>query len=77
MRMEPLLKKTFTNMGIAEKSAEETARLYQIPGGVRLKQLLFAIHTFYAFLMKLISIELVSLQDRSTVKSFVTQITYE
>jgi hypothetical protein len=55
----------------AEKSAEETARLYQMPGGVRLKQLLFAIHTFYAFLMKLISIELVSLQDRSTVKSFV------
>ena len=55
----------------AEKSAEETAKLYQMPGGVRLKQLLFAIHTFYAFLMKLISIELVSLQDRSTVTSFV------
>ena len=59
----------------AEKSAEETASLYQMPGGVRLKQLLFAIHTFYAFLMKVISIELVSLQDRSTVKSFVTGLT--
>ncbi len=59
----------------AKKSAEETARLYQIPGGVRLKQLLFAIHTFYAFLMKLISIELVSLQDRSTVQSFVKGLT--
>jgi len=55
----------------AEKSAEETARLYSMPAGVRLKQLLFAIHTFYAFLMKIISIELVSMQDRSTVKSFV------
>jgi len=59
----------------AKKSAEETAKLYQMPGGVRLKQLLFAIHTFYAFLMKLISIELVSLQDRSTVKSFVKGLT--
>jgi hypothetical protein len=28
----------------AEKTAEETAHLYQMPGGVRLKQLLFAIH---------------------------------
>ena len=59
----------------AEKSAEETARLYNMPSGVRLKQLLFAIHTFYAFLMKIISIELVSLQDRSTVKSFVRGLT--
>ncbi len=59
----------------AEKSAEETARLYSMPSGVRLKQLLFAIHTFYAFLMKIISIELVSLQDRSTVKSFVSGLT--
>ena len=59
----------------AEKSAAETATLYQMPAGVRLKQLLFAIHTFYAFLMKMISIELVSLQDRSTVKSFVKGLT--
>lgn len=59
----------------ARKSAAETAKLYQMPAGVRLKQLLFAIHTFYAFLMKLISIELVSLQDRSTVKSFVKGLT--
>jgi len=59
----------------AEKSAEETARLYSMPSGVRLKQLLFAIHTFYAFLMKVISIELVSLQDESTVKSFVKGLT--
>jgi len=59
----------------AEKSAEETASLYQMPSGVRLKQLLFAIHTFYAFLMKVISIELVSLQDKSTVKSFVKGLT--
>ncbi|MEW6409149.1 MAG: N-6 DNA methylase [Nitrospirota bacterium] len=55
----------------AEKSAEETAKLYQLPGGIRLKQLLFAIHTFYAFLMKIIAIELVSLQRGSSIESFV------
>ena len=59
----------------AEKSAAETARLYQMPAGVRLKQLLFAIHTFYAFLMKIISVELVSLQDSSTIQSFVKGLT--
>ncbi len=55
----------------AVKSAEETATLYQIPGGAKLKYLLFAIHTFYAFLMKLIAIELVSLQRESSIESFV------
>ncbi|MBL7074916.1 N-6 DNA methylase [candidate division KSB1 bacterium] len=59
----------------AKKSAAETAELYRMPAGVRLKQLLFAIHTFYAFLMKIISIELVSLQGESTVKSFVKGLT--
>ncbi len=55
----------------AEKSAAETAKVYQMPAGIRLKQLLFSIHTFYAFLMKLISIELISLQDGMSVKSFL------
>ena len=35
----------------AEKEATETAGLYGMPGGVRLKQLLFSIHTYYAFLI--------------------------
>lgn len=55
----------------AEKSAEKTAQLYQMPGGSRLQQLLFSIHTFYAFLMKLVAFELISLQRGSTVESFV------
>ena len=62
-------------LGKAEKSAEETARLYQMPAGVRPKQLLFVIHTYYAFLMKIISIELVSMQDRSAVTSFINGLT--
>jgi type I restriction-modification system DNA methylase subunit len=58
----------------AEKAAEETASLYQMPGGVRLKQLLFAIHTYYAFLMKIIAVELLSMQKESTVTSFVRDL---
>jgi len=55
----------------AEVSAEETAGLYAIPAGAKLKPLLFAIHTYYAFLMKAIAIELVALQRESSVESFV------
>ncbi len=55
----------------AEKAAEETARLYHLPSGIRLKPLLFAIHTYYAFLMKLIAIELLALQKAFNVISFV------
>jgi len=55
----------------AEKAAEETALLYHLPTGIRLKALLFAIHTFYAFLMKLIAIELLALQRDARVDSFV------
>jgi hypothetical protein len=58
----------------AEKTAEETAHLYQMPGGVRLKQLLFAIHTYYAFLMKIIAVELLSMQRESTITSFVKDL---
>jgi len=58
----------------AEKAAEETAGLYQMPGGVRLKQLLFAIHTYYAFLMKIIAVELLSMQRESMVTSFVRDL---
>ncbi len=55
----------------AEKAAEESARLYGLPLGIRLKPLLFAIHTFYALLMKLIAVELLALQRDLAVSSFV------
>lgn len=61
----------------AEKAAEETARLYNLPSGIRLKTLLFAIHTFYAFLMKLIAIELLALQKQFNVASFVENLAQE
>jgi hypothetical protein len=55
----------------AEKAAAETASLYNLPSGIHLKHLLFAIHTFYAFLMKLIAIELLALQRDANVSTFV------
>lgn len=55
----------------AEKAGEETARLYQMAAAVRLKPLLFAIHTYYALLMKLIAHELLALQEGFSVRSFV------
>lgn len=58
----------------AEKTAGETAALYQMPSGVRLKQLLFAIHTYYAFLMKIMAIELLSMQRESTITSFIRDL---
>jgi len=58
----------------ADKSAENTAKLFNLPAGVRLKQLLFSIHTFYAFLMKLIAIELISLQRGSITVSFAKEL---
>ena len=60
----------------AEKSAAETAKLYQLPAGSRLKQLLFAIHTYYAFLMKMIAYVLVAMQRESAVESFVEGLSY-
>ena len=55
----------------AEHAADETAHLYHLPSGVRLKPLLFAIHTYYALLMKLIAYELLALQKDFRVMSFV------
>lgn len=55
----------------AEKAAEETAQLYELAAAVRLKPLLFAIHTYYALLMKLIAHELLALQHGFEVASFV------
>jgi len=61
----------------AEKAAEESARLYGLPLGIRLKPLLFAIHTFYALLMKLIAVELLALQRDFAVTSFVGGLSAE
>lgn len=55
----------------AEHAAEETAAAYHIAAGGRLKPILFAVHTYYALLMKLIAHELLALQRGFEVRSFV------
>jgi Eco57I restriction-modification methylase len=58
----------------AKKEATETAELYGMPGGIRLKQLLFSIHTYFAFIIKVIAIELLALQKDHAVISFVKDL---
>ncbi|HUT53333.1 MAG TPA: N-6 DNA methylase, partial [bacterium] len=55
----------------AENVADKVAMLYGMPQGIRLKNFLFAIHTYYALLMKLMALELVALQHESRMVSLV------
>jgi len=59
-------------MGDAEKDAPELAALYGAVGGksTPLQPLFFAVHTYYALLMKFLAIELASLQEGALVGSF-------
>lgn len=48
---------------------------YAVPmGGAKFKPLLFAIHTYYAILMKTLAAELVALQRESLIESFVEEL---
>jgi len=58
----------------AEKDAGVLARLYGIEQSISLKPLLFAVHTYFALLMKLLAAELASLQPGSLFTSFVSDL---
>ncbi len=53
-----------------DAAARELAALYKIQGKADLKKLLFAVHTYYVLLMKLLAAELISLQEGSWFASF-------
>jgi len=57
--------------GKAQRHAPELAELYRAVSGAELKPLLFAVHTYYALLMKLLAVELASLQAGALVGSVV------
>ena len=57
-----------------DAAARELARLYNITDKPDLKRLLFAIHTYYVLLMKLLAAELISLQEGSWFASFTADI---
>ena len=58
----------------ARKDALALARLYHIDQFTDLKPLLFAVHTYYAFFMKLLAAELLSLQQGALLPSISEQI---
>ena len=61
------------------KQVSETERLsiiYGIKPDVDFKELLFSVHTYFAFLMKLIAAELISLKDSSFTLSFSYNLTH-
>ena len=57
-----------------DAAARELAKLYGITGKPDLKKLLFAVHTYYVLLMKLLAGELISLQEGSWFASFTAGI---
>ncbi|HEY73827.1 MAG TPA: N-6 DNA methylase [Thermoflexia bacterium] len=64
-------------LGKAERDAPELAALYRMVGdhaGLPLKPLFFAVHTYYALLIKFLAVELASLQSGALVGSFVAPL---
>ncbi len=57
-----------------DAAAKELAKLYKIQEKPDLKRLLFAVHTYYVLLMKLLAAELISLQEGSWFASFTAEI---
>lgn len=58
----------------AEKAKEQLAKAYNIQGKVELQPLLFAVHTYFAFIMKLLAAEFASLQEGALLSSFVQEL---
>lgn len=57
-----------------DAAAKELAKLYNIADKPDLKKLLFAVHTYYVLLMKMLAAELISLQEGSWFQSFTADI---
>ncbi|NBD32531.1 MAG: hypothetical protein GVY17_06085, partial [Cyanobacteria bacterium] len=61
-------------LGQAQYDAPELAALYRAVPDAKLKPLFFAVHTYYALLMKFLAVELASLQDGALIGSFITAL---
>ncbi|HAO80390.1 MAG TPA: hypothetical protein DCQ92_15765, partial [Verrucomicrobia subdivision 3 bacterium] len=57
-----------------DAAAAELAKLYGIVGKPDLKRLLFAVHTYYVLLMKMLAAELIFLQEGSWFASFTAEV---
>jgi methylase of polypeptide subunit release factors len=60
--------------GQQEKEAEALAKLYQVSEETGFQELLFSVHTYFAFLMKLIAAELLTLRETTFNSSFSSEL---
>ena len=63
--------------GISQGKERETIfKLYKVGPDTDFQELLFSIHTYFAFLMKLVSAELLSLREASFLSSLTSQLVH-
>jgi len=62
--------------GNQEKYAETLSKLYQVGKKTNFQELIFSIHTYFAFLMKLITAELLTLRETSFCSSLASQLAH-
>jgi len=59
-----------------EKEAETLSKLYKVGKETDFQELLFSVHTYFAFLMKLIAAELLTLRETSFGSSLASQLAH-
>jgi len=62
--------------GHQEKEAETLSKLYKVGEETDFQELLFSIHTYFAFLMKLIAAELLTLRETSFGSSLASKLAH-
>ena len=62
--------------GHQEKEAETLSKLYKVGKETDFQELLFSVHTYFAFLMKLIAAELLTLRETSFASSLASQLAH-
>ena len=62
--------------GQQEKEAETLSKLYKVGKETDFQELLFSVHTYFAFLMKLIAAELLTLRETSFGSSLASQLAH-
>jgi hypothetical protein len=62
--------------GYQEREAETLAKLYNVGKETNFQELLFSVHTYFAFLMKLIAAELLTLRETSFGSSLAYQLAH-
>lgn len=62
--------------GTQEKEAKTLSSLYKVSKEIDFQELLFSVHTYFAFLMKLIAAELLTLRDTSFSSSLASELSH-